>query len=97
MNSLVRVENRGMTQNAGSLNTLLIDDIDQLDFDVTCDYVDCDGKATHRLICAACKLFEFMCDPHTSSAKAAQVGSWIVFDKSCKHRVDMYHCGKEPI
>lgn len=71
--------------------------IDHLDFNVSCDYVDCDGAATHRLICAECKLFEFMCDPHTSSAKAAQLGSWIVFDKSCIHRVDMYHCGKEAI
>jgi hypothetical protein len=71
--------------------------IDHLDFNLTCDYVDCDGDATHRLICPECKLFEFMCDPHASAAKAARKGSWIVFDKSCKHRVDMFHCGKEPI
>lgn len=86
-----------MSQNAGSQTTEYIDQIDHLDFNVTCDYVECDGIATHRLICPECKLFEFMCDPHTSAAKAAQLGSWIVFDKSCKHRVDMYHCGKEPI
>jgi len=71
--------------------------IDHLDFSVTCDYVDCDGIATHRLICPQCSLFEFMCDPHTIAAKRALKGSWIMFDKSCKHRVDMYHCGKEPI
>lgn len=71
--------------------------IDHLDFNVTCDYVNCDDTATHRLICAQCKLFEFMCGPHTKAAKQAKKGSWIVFDKSCRHRVDMFHCGKEPI
>jgi hypothetical protein len=86
-----------MNQIADSTSTEVIDDIHHLDFSVTCDYVDCDWVATHRLICAKCKLFEFMCDPHTKSAKAAALGSWIVFDKSCKHRVDMFHCGKEPI
>jgi hypothetical protein len=81
-------------------DTKTVDDtsvIDHLDFNVTCDYLDCDGKATHRLICPECKLYEFMCDPHTRAAKEAKRGSWIVFDKSCKHRVDMFHCGKEPI
>jgi hypothetical protein len=38
-----------------------------------------------------------MCDPHTLDAKQAEKGSWIVFDKSCKHRVDLFHCGKERI
>jgi hypothetical protein len=38
-----------------------------------------------------------MCDPHTKAAMQAKKGSWIVFDKSCKHRVDMFYCGKEPI
>jgi hypothetical protein len=71
--------------------------IDHLDFGITCDYMNCDGAATHRLICPECSLFEFMCDPHTKAAKLAKKGSWIVFDKSCKHRVDMFHCGKEPI
>jgi hypothetical protein len=71
--------------------------IDHLDFGVTCDYMNCEGVATHRLICPECSLFEFMCDPHTKAAKLAKKGSWIVFDKSCKHRVDMFHCGKEPI
>lgn len=71
--------------------------IDHLDFKVTCDYLECDGEATHRLICAKCSLFEFMCDPHTLDAKQAEKGSWIVFDKSCKHRVDLFHCGKERI
>lgn len=71
--------------------------IDHLDFSVTCDYQDCDGKATHRLICPECKLYEFMCDPHTKLAKLAKKGSWIVFDKSCKHRGDMFHCGKVPL
>lgn len=71
--------------------------IEHLDFGVTCDYMNCDGLATHRLICTECALFEFMCDPHTKDAKAAKRGSWIVFDKSCKHRVDMVDCGKEPI
>jgi hypothetical protein len=70
--------------------------IDHLNFSVTCDYRDCEGKATHRLICP-CGQFEFMCDKHTADAKAAPKGSWIVFDKSCKHRVDMFECGKEPI
>ena len=70
--------------------------IDHLNFSVTCDYRDCEGKATHRLICP-CGQFEFMCDQHTSDAKAAPKGSWIVFDKSCTHRVDMFECGKEPI
>jgi hypothetical protein len=69
--------------------------IDHLDFGVTCDYMNCDGPATHRLICPECTLFEFMCDPHAKAAKEAERGSWIVFDKSCKHRVDMFHCGKE--
>ena len=77
--------------------TELIENIDHLDFAVSCDYVDCDASATHRLICPECKLFEFMCDPHTKAAKLAKRGSWIVFDKSCKHRVDMFHCGKERI
>ena len=72
-------------------------DITHLEFNVTCDYLECEGVATHRLICAACKQFEFMCTPHTQAAKKAPRGSWIVFDKSCKHRVDMFHCGKEPI
>jgi len=71
--------------------------IDHLDFGITCDYMNCDGPATHRLICPECTLFEFMCDPHTKAAKLAKKGSWIVFDKSCKHRVDMFHCGKELI
>jgi hypothetical protein len=71
--------------------------IDHLDFGITCDYMNCDGPATHRLICPECTLFEFMCDPHAKAAKLAKKGSWIVFDKSCKHRVDMFHCGKEPI
>ena len=71
--------------------------IEHLDFGVTCDYMNCDGPATHRLICPECTLFEFMCDPHAKAAKEAERGSWIVFDKSCKHRVDMFNCGKEPI
>lgn len=70
--------------------------LDHLKFEVTCDYKECEGKATHRLICP-CAQFEFMCDQHTSDAKAAPKGSWIVFDKSCQHRVDMFDCGKEPI
>ena len=73
-----------------------LSDLDHLKFDVTCDYKDCEGKATHRLICP-CSQFEFMCDQHASDAKAAPRGSWIVFDKSCKHRVDMFDCGKELI
>ena len=70
--------------------------IDHLNFSVICDYKDCEGKATHRLICP-CGQFEFMCNQHTGDAKAAPKGSWIVFDKSCTHRVDMFECGKEPI
>ena len=70
--------------------------IDHLSFNVTCDYKDCEGIATHRLICP-CSQFEFMCDQHASDAKTAPKGSWIVFDKSCKHRADMFTCGKEPI
>ena len=77
--------------------TELVEEIDHLDFSVTCDYLECDAPATHRLICPECKLFEFMCDPHTKAAKLVKKGSWIVFDKSCKHRVDMFHCGKEAI
>jgi hypothetical protein len=73
------------------------DSIEHLDFNVTCDYLNCADSATHRLICAKCGLFEFMCDPHAAAAKDAPKNSWIVFDKSCKHRVDMYYCGKEPI
>jgi hypothetical protein len=38
-----------------------------------------------------------MCAAHTKQAQNAKKGSWIVFDKSCKHRVDLYHCIKEPI
>lgn len=77
--------------------TELVDTIDYLDFAVTCDYLKCDAPATHRLICPECKLFEFMCDPHTKAAKLAKKDSRIVFDKSCRHRVDMFHCGKERI
>jgi hypothetical protein len=73
-----------------------LSDLNHLKFDVTCDYKDCEGKATHRLICP-CAQFEFMCDQHAKDAKAAPKGSWIVFDKSCQHRVDMFDCGKEPI
>jgi hypothetical protein len=83
-------------QHKGSTKELH-DLIDHLDFNVNCDYMECLGAATHRLICPVCSLFEFMCDPHTKDAKAAKRGSWIVFDKSCKHRVDMVDCGKEPI
>jgi hypothetical protein len=82
----------------GKTNT--VDDtsvIDYLDFNLTCDYLDCEGTATHRLVCPECKMYEFMCDSHAKAAKLAKKGSWIVFDKSCKHRVDMYNCGKEAI
>ena len=72
-------------------------EIDHLDFDATCDYLDCQGVATHRLICPKCRMFEFMCDPHAQAAKQAPKESWIVFDKSCRHRVDMFHCWKEPL
>ena len=74
-----------------------LDAIEHLDFSLTCDYTNCDGVATHRLICAKCGMFEFMCNPHAEAAKVAPKNSWIVFDKSCKHRVDMFLCGKEPI
>ena len=67
-----------------------------LDFDPTCDYSECTKKATHRLVCP-CGQFEFMCNPHAEDAKQAPKASWIVFDKSCRHRVDMFDCGKEPI
>ncbi len=70
--------------------------ISHLNFSVTCDYKECGDPATHRLVCP-CGQFEFMCDQHAKDAKAAPKGSWIVFDKSCKHRVDMFDCGKEPI
>ena len=80
-----------------SATEILAGQIDHLDFEVTCDYLDCQIAATHRLICPKCSMFEFMCDPHTLAAKQAPKDSWIIFDKSCKHRVDMYHCGKEPI
>jgi hypothetical protein len=70
--------------------------IDHLSFNVTCDYKECGNTATHRLICP-CAQFEFMCDQHAKDAKAAPKGSWIVFDKSCQHRVDMFDCAKEPI
>jgi hypothetical protein len=73
-----------------------VTELDHLKFEVACDYRDCEDKATHRLICP-CGQFEFMCDQHASDAKAAPEGSWIVFDKSCKHRVDMFECGKELI
>jgi hypothetical protein len=91
------VENRGMSQINGTDIAEITDIIDHLDFSVSCDYVSCDDTATHRLICPECSLFEFMCNPHAQAAKQAKKGSWIVFDKSCKHRVDMYYCGKEPI
>lgn len=86
-----------MVDSKGTGTIEVVEEIDHLDFPVTCDYVDCAVPATHRLICSECKLYEFMCDPHTKAAKLAKRGSWIVFDKSCKHRVDMYNCGKEPI
>lgn len=76
---------------------LVIEVIDHLDFNVHCDYKDCNEVATHRLICPKCSQFEFMCAGHTAEAKKAPKGSWIVFDRSCLHRVDMYECGKEPI
>lgn len=72
-------------------------DIAYLNFNVTCDYMDCDDKATHRLICAICPQFEFMCALHAKAANEAPKNSWIVFDKSCKHRVDLHDCRKEPI
>jgi len=75
----------------------LIGKIDYLDFNITCDYVECDDNATHRLICPECRQFEYMCLPHAQAAIQAPKGSWIVFDKSCRHRVDMHDCGKEPI
>ena len=75
----------------------LVSSIDHLDFGVSCDYKDCLEIATHRLICPKCSQFEFMCAGHTVEAKAAPKGSFIIFDKSCKHRVDMFDCGKEPI
>ena len=75
----------------------LVQSIDHLDFEVSCDYLDCQETATHRLICPKCSMFEFMCDPHALAAKQAPKQSWIIFDKSCKHRVDMFDCGKEPI
>jgi hypothetical protein len=78
-------------------STTLLGSIDHLNFNVTCDYVNCEEKATHRLICPNCSQFEFMCAAHTKQAQNAKKGSWIVFDKSCKHRVDLYHCIKEPI
>jgi hypothetical protein len=71
--------------------------IEHLDFGVECDYKDCSGDATHRLICPKCSLFEFMCAVHARAAIEAPKGSYIIFDKSCTHRVDMYDCGKEPI
>ncbi len=86
-----------MNQISGADPQVVSGQIDHLDFDVTCDYLDCQGQATHRLICAKCGLFEFMCDPHAEAAKIAPKNSWIVFDRSCKHRVDMFYCGKEPI
>ena len=81
--------------NAGLANKY--EEIAHLNFNVTCDYMDCDNKATHRLICAVCTQFEFMCLSHAQNAIQAPKGSWIVFDKSCKHRVDLHDCGKEPI
>ncbi len=86
-----------MNQISGADPQVVSEQIDHLDFDVTCDYLDCQGQATHRLICAKCGLFEFMCGPHAEAAKIAPKNSWIVFDRSCKHRVDMFYCGKEPI
>ena len=70
--------------------------IEHLDFGVTCDYMNCEGVATHRLICPECTLFEFMCDPHAKAAKEADKGSWIVFDKSCKHRLTCFTAAKNP-
>lgn len=87
----------GLEGSKSASSSALLDRIDHLDFSVTCDYVDCEIFATHRLICPACRHFEFMCAPHTKAAMDAPKGSWIVFDKSCKHRVDLYDCGKEPI
>jgi hypothetical protein len=73
------------------------DDISHLNFNVTCDYMDCEDRATHRLICALCPQFEFMCLAHAQNAIHSPKGSWIIFDKSCKHRVDLFDCRKEPI
>lgn len=86
-----------MNQEARAGTSTLSETIDHLDFSVFCDYLDCQGQATHRLICAKCGIFEFMCNPHAEAAKQAPKNSWIVFDKSCKHRVDMFYCGKELI
>jgi hypothetical protein len=80
-------------------DTLIKDDaakIQHLNFDVSCDYKNCDEVATHRLVCT-CGQFEFMCKEHAEDAKSAPRGSWIIFDKSCTHRVDMFDCRKEPI
>ena len=80
---------------SGNLSEVIT--IEHLDFEICCDYKDCLETATHRLICPKCSQFEFMCAGHTVEAKAAPKGSFIIFDKSCKHRADMFDCGKEPI
>jgi|GEM_PF-945971 len=68
-----------------------------IDLNLICDYPQCDTKATHFLVCPICRMSENMCDPHTVLAHMAPKDEFVVFDKSCNHRVLMCECGKVPI
>ncbi len=68
-----------------------------LDLNLICDYPKCETKATHFLVCPLCRASENMCDPHTVLAHMADPDEFVVFDKSCGHRVLMNECGKVPI
>ncbi len=95
---MLKIVNMSGLPTGPSIDTYFdLDHIQHLDFNVSCDYKDCLEVATHRLICPNCGQFEFMCSSHTVEAKKAPRGSYIIFDRSCKHRVDMFDCGKEPI
>ena len=68
-----------------------------VDLELVCDYPECDTLATHFLVCAICRASENMCDPHTVLAHMAPADEYVVFDKSCNHRVLMADCPKVPI
>ena len=68
-----------------------------IDLELVCDYPECDTFATHFLVCAECRASENMCGPHTVLAQMAPENEYVVFDKSCNHRVLMSACAKVPI
>lgn len=75
--------------------------LDELDSAIPCSYTDCDGEATHILVCGACYTGrEFMCGPHTIQTAAAKMQipeERVIFDQTCKHGPELGNCDIEPI